>query len=83
MIERENMTGWPEAIKQRYERQYQLAEEAINVGDLIRILQSYPDDLPVVCDCDFIEHIRIQDDWPIGDPGHPYGCAECRVLKIE
>lgn len=67
----------------RYERQIQRAKRAMNVGQLIEKLKEYPNDLPVVVDCDFIEKIRIRDDWFLGDPASPYGCAECKVLIIE
>lgn len=83
MIEREDLSALPQAQRERYERQYQSAERAINVGQLVEKLKEYPQDLPVVVDCDFIEGFRIRDDYFLGDPASPYGCAECKVLIIE
>lgn len=83
MIERIDMSRLSEKSKLCYEQQYQKAEKAINVGQLIEKLKEYPQDLPVVIDYDFIESFKIQDEWPLGDPASPYGCAECTVLVIE
>ena len=83
MIIREDLSKFPEEQRKRYERQYDAAEQAINVGQLIEKLKEFPQDLPVVVDCDFIENFKIRDDWYLGDPASPYGCAECKVLIIE
>lgn len=83
MIERDDLSALPKAQRERYERQYQSAEQAINVGQLIKKLKEYPQDLPVVVDYDFIKDFRIRDDYFLGDPASPYGCAECKVLIIE
>lgn len=83
MIEREDLSKLPEAQRARYERQYERAERALNVGQLIERLKEFPQDLPVIVEGDFIEDIRIIEDWPLGDPANPYGCAECKVLRIE
>ena len=48
MIERDDLSALPKAQRERYERQYQSAEQAINVGQLIEMLKEYPQDLPIV-----------------------------------
>ena len=71
--------------EERLARQRKRAKNAIKVKELCDILTdmpSYIQDLPVVIDYDFVEDIRIIEDFPLGDPAHPYGCEYCKVLQI-
>lgn len=71
--------------EERFARQRKRAKNAIKVKELCDMLTdmpSYIQDLPVVIDYDFVEDIRIIEDFPLGDPAHPYGCEYCKVLQI-
>ena len=71
--------------EERLARQRKRAKNAIKVKELCDILTdmpSYIQDLPVVIDYDFVEDIRIIEDFPLGDPAHPYGCEYCKVVEI-
>ena len=71
--------------EERLARQRKRAKNAIKVKELCDMLTnmpSYIQDLPVVIDYDFVEDIRIIEDFPLGDPAHPYGCEYCKVLQI-
>ena len=71
--------------EERLARQRKRAKNAIKVKELCDILTdmpSYIQDLPVVIDYDFVEDIRIIEDFPLGDPAHPYGCEYCKVVQI-
>lgn len=71
--------------EERLARQRKRAKNAIKVKELCDMLTnmpSYIQDLPVVIDYDFVEDIRIIEDFPLGDPAHPYGCEYCKVIQI-
>ena len=71
--------------EERLARQRKRAKNAIKVKELCDILTdmpSYIQDLPVVIDYDFVEGIRIIEDFQLGDPAHPYGCEYCKVVEI-
>ena len=71
--------------EKRFARQRQRAKNAIKVKELCYMLTnmpSYIQDLPVVTDYGFVEDIRIIEDFPLGDPAHPYGCEYCKVIQI-
>ena len=71
--------------EERLARQRKRAKNAIKVRELCNMLTdmpSYIQDLPVVIDYDFVEGIRIIEDFPLGDPAHPYGCEYCKVVEI-
>ncbi len=71
--------------EERLARQRKRAKNAIKVKELCDMLTkmpSYIQDLPVVIDYDFVEDIRIIEDFPLGDPAHPYGCEYCKVVEI-
>lgn len=71
--------------EERLARQRKRAKNAIKVKELCYMLTnmpSYIQDLPIVIDYDFVEDIRIIEDFPLGDPAHPYGCEYCKVLQI-
>lgn len=66
----------------RQVRQREKAERAMTVEELCILLQQYPKELPVVVNTDFVEKIRIIEEFPLGDPASPYGCEWCKVLEI-
>lgn len=71
--------------EERLARQRKRAKNAIKVKELCDMLTnmpSYIQDLPIVIDYDFVEDIRIIEDFPLGDPAHPYGCEYCKVIEI-
>ena len=71
--------------EERLARQRKRAKNAIKVKELCYMLTnmpSYIQDLPIVIDYGFVEDIRIIEDFPLGDPAHPYGCEYCKVLQI-
>ena len=66
----------------RQVRQREKAKRAMTVEELCILLQQYPKELPVVVNTDFVEKIRIIEEFPLGDPASPYGCEWCKVLEI-
>lgn len=71
--------------EERLTRQRKRAQNAIKVKELCYVLNnmpSYIQDLPIVIDYDFVENIRIVEDFPLGDPAHPYGCEYCKVIQL-
>lgn len=71
--------------EERLARQRKRAKNAMKVKELCDMLTnmpSYIQDLPVVIDYDFVGDIRIIEDFPLGDPAHPYGCEYCKVIQI-
>ena len=71
--------------EERFARQRKRAKNAIKVKELCYMLNnmpSYVQDLPIIIDYDFVQYIRIVEDFPLGDPAHPYGCEYCKVVQI-
>ena len=69
----------------RLAQQRNRAKNAIKVRELCNMLTdmpSYIQDLPVVIDYNFVEDIRIIEDFPLGDTANPYGCEYCKVVQI-
>lgn len=74
-----------EQQEKRFTLQRQRAKSAMKVRELCYVLEnmpSYIQDLPIVIDYDFVEDIRIIEEFPLGDPASPYGCEYCKVLEL-